>query len=173
MHARPLAAAAAAAAALVAIAVGPASAGTAPPPAEVSGDGIGAVTLGASYQQLRDAGLITRMTEGCELAGPGTRAASLRRPLAGGVDFTRRGTPRVRNVYATKGAEARGIGIGDRMRALRRAFPGAVVDRSTEETFQATLVRIPRSEGGRFEFLVDTKDRRVEAIGVPGIAFCE
>ncbi len=51
--------------------------------------------------------------------------------------------------------------------------PGAGVDRRTEDLFGVTLVRVPGGAGGRLDFAVDVRSRRVTHIGVPAVAFCE
>lgn len=169
---RPLAAAAVAAVATPLLAASATAGGSAP--AEITERGVGAVELGSTFRELRGAGLVGRMHAGCELAGPGTRAATLKRPLRGGVDLTRRGAARVRNITITGGAaEARGVAVGDTRRELRRAFPGVRFDHGTDETFGITLATVPRRAGGRIQFGVDTETRRVEVIGVPFVAFCE
>jgi hypothetical protein len=168
------AAVAAAATATVATATaGPSATAAQAPTIKITPKGVGAVKVGATFQELRDGGLVGRMGQGCELAGPGTRAAQLKRPLRGGVDFTRNGTARVRNITVTKGAAARGVGIGDTAAALRAAFPGARFDHGTDDTFGFTVVHIPKKAGGRLAFAVDVDSQRVELIGVPFIALCD
>lgn len=135
--------------------------------------GVGRVRLGATYASLRRRGLVGRLRSGCELGGPGTRAASLRSPLRGSVDLTRRSPHRVTNIVVTRGAAARGVGIGDRLAGITRAFPGRRVDRSTEEVVGITLVSVPRRAGGPLQFGLDVDTKRVTSIGVPGLAFCE
>src|SRR5690606_12981734 len=135
----------------------PATAQTDAPTAKITKRGVGDVRIGATFRELRDAGLVGRMHGGCELAGPGTRAADLRPTLRGSVDFTTSGKPRVRNVTVLAGGAARGVEVGDRGRKIRRAFPGARFDHSTDEVFGVTLVTVPRRAGGRLQFLVSTE----------------
>lgn len=56
--------------------------------------GVGAVRLGATYQQLRAARAIGPVRPGCELAGPKARSARLEPPLQGSVDLTQSSSPR-------------------------------------------------------------------------------
>jgi len=168
---------AAAVAGLGAAAIAPASA-SAPAgrhaPARITGAGVGEVKLGMTHRALRKKGLVGRLRPGCELGGPNTRSARLLAPLKGSVDFTSQGRPRkARTIFVTGGARARGIGVGATIAQIKAKFPKAVVDRSTEDTFALTLVRIPRSGGGRFHFAVDVETRRTTSIGVPFIPFCE
>lgn len=150
--------------------VAPAGAGT----PTISASGVGAVKLGKRYVILRRHGLVGKIRPGCELAGPNTRSAPLKRPLRGSVDLTRSSTRKVRNIMITRGGQtARGIAIGSTLEQIQAAYPGAEVDRNTEEVFQFTLVTVPRSEGGRFQFAVSTETGKTIAIGVPGIAVCE
>lgn len=65
------------------------------------------------------------------------------------------------------------MGIGATSAAIRAAYPKVVFDRSTEATFGIILARVPAGGGGRLEFAVDAKTKRVTLIGVPAIGFCE
>jgi hypothetical protein len=67
----------------------------------------------------------------------------------------------------------RGVGIGATIADIQNAYPSAIVDHSTEQTFKLTLVRIPGNGDGRIQFAVPLSTHRVSLIGVPFIAFCE
>lgn len=140
---------------------------------KITAAGVGKVPLGGSYRSLRASGLLGRLRPGCELGGPGMRSARLKAPLKGSVDLTRRTPRKVRAITVTGGASARGVGIGDRLADIRAAFPKAKVDRDTEETFGITLVRVPRSGGGRIQFAIDVDTKKITRIAVPAIQFCE
>jgi hypothetical protein len=43
----------------------------------------------------------------------------------------------------------------------------------TEVVFGVWLARVPRSAGGRITFSVPVSNKRIDAIGVPFIPFCE
>ncbi len=135
--------------------------------------GVGAVKLGRTYTSLRAAKLVGAIGPGCELAGPSTRSARLRSPLKGGVDFTQTSPRKVANIAVTSGATARGVGIGATASRIRRAYPKVVADRSTESVFAITLYKVPVSGGGRLQFAVDVKTKKVTTIGIPAIAFCD
>lgn len=136
----------------------------------ITKQGAGKVRVGARHDKLRDRGLVGRKVPGCELRGPGQRAARLRAPLRGSVDLTRGNPRRVRTILITGGdAQAKGVRVGSTRRAVRRAFPGAERDRSTEPVFGLTLF----TAGRRLQFAVDTGTREVVGIGVPRIPFCE
>ena len=139
---------------------------------KVTRSGVDGVKLGITYAQLRSAGLVGPIQPGCELA-PNTRGARLLAPLRGNVDFSRNAARRVTNITVTGGASARGIHVGSTRRAVKRAFPKVRFDHSTDETFGITLAKVPRGGGGRMQFAVDVKSKRVTLIGVPFIAFCE
>lgn len=139
----------------------------------VTPSGVGAVKLGKTYSSLRLTGLLGKITPGCELAGPNTRSAPLRAPLKGSVDLSTTSPRRVRAIVVRGGGAARGVGIGATSAAIRKAFPAARFDRSTEATFGITIARVPKSGGGRLEFAVDTRTRKVTLIGIPAIPFCE
>src|SRR4051812_23585573 len=140
---------------------------------KITPKGVGGVKLGATYKQLHDAGLIGKIHHGCELGGGNTRSANLKAPLKGQVNFTLHAPRKATDVSVQGGAKARGVGIGDKISDIKAAFPKAKVDHSTDHTFEITLVRIPKNGGGKLQFGVSTKTKRVELVGVPFIAFCE
>jgi hypothetical protein len=141
--------------------------------ARVTPAGVGMVKLGRTYTSLRAAGLLGKVGPGCELAGPNTRSAALRAPLRGSVDLTRGSPRKVARIVVNRGAAARGVGIGATSAAITAAFPEVVFDHSTEATFGVALARVPKRGGGRLEFAVEAKTKRVTLIGVPSIGFCE
>jgi hypothetical protein len=140
-------------------------------PKRITPRGVGKVKLGAKQRALHRKGLVSRMLPGCELAGPKARGSQLRKPLAGAVELTRSTPRRVRSIIVTKGATARGVGIGDRKADILAAYPKAKFDTSTQEVFRITLVRIPKDGGGRLQMAL--RKGRVSAFGIPYIAFCE
>ena len=142
-------------------------------PQKITKNGVGQVKLGMTFQELRDQGLVGRLRHGCELGGPNTRTARLRSPLRGDVDFTQTTPRKVTNVTIRRGARARGVKVGDRIRDIKAAYPKAKVNRDTEEIFGIWLVRVPRNGGGRITFAVDADTRKITLIGVPFIPFCE
>jgi|SRR5215217_1970163 len=135
--------------------------------AAITPTGVGDVQLGDSYRSVRDAGVVGKTHPGCELGDPRQRIAPLRAPLKGSITLTRK--RRVSNIYVTGGAAARGVKVRDRLRKVRRMFPSVKVDRSTEPTFGIALATAPIG----IQFAVGAKSRRVQAIGVPQIPFCE
>jgi hypothetical protein len=168
-----LAAAGAAGAGAAAVADQPASG--AATPQKITSERVGGVHLGDRHRTLRARGLVGPMGPGCELA-ENTRSARLRAPLKGAVHYTTRPNRprRVADITVTGGAAARGVGIGARARAIRRKFPDATFDHTTDSVFRLTLVTAPKRSGGpRLQFAVSTKTHRVELIGLPIIAFCE
>lgn len=140
---------------------------------KVTAGGVGQVKLGMTFKEARERGLIGRLRPGCEFGGPETRSASLRSPLSGFVDFTLTTPRRISNIYVRDGARARGVKVGDRIRDIKDAYPGAKVNRDTEDVFGVWLVRVPKSAGGRITFSVPVATKRIDAIGVPFIPFCE
>lgn len=163
---------ASAATALAAAAIAPALPVRATPQ-KITPAGVGAVKLGRTYTSLRAANLVGPIRPGCELAGPNTRSARLRSPLKGGVDFTQTSPRKVANIAVTGGATARGVGIGASASRIRRAYPKVVVDHSTESVFGITVYKVPSSGGGRLQFAVDAKTKKVTTIGIPVIPFCD
>jgi hypothetical protein len=139
----------------------------------ITAAGVGKVKLGKTFQELRTAGLIGRLRPGCELSGPNTRFARLKSPLQGTVDFTRTSPRRVKRVTVRGGAKARGVGIGATIAQIQAAFPQANIDHSTEQLFEITLVKIPKTGGGRIQFAVDVDTGKTILIAVPGLAFCD
>ena len=139
---------------------------------KVTPRGVGGVKIGATFTKLRQRHLVGRLHRGCELA-PNTRSARLLAPLKGSVDFNRKTPRRVADIQVKGGARARGVGIGATIADIQNAYPSAIIDHSTEQTFKLTLVKIPRNGGGRIQFAVPLSTHRVSLIGVPFIAFCE
>lgn len=166
-----------AAAGLATLAVGGASAlaitGTAAAPQKITAKGVGTVKIGKTFAELREDGLIGPLRKGCELGGPNTRSAKLKAPLKGNVNFTLKAPRKVTDITIRGGAKARGVGIGSTIPAIKAAFPKAKVDHSTDQVFQVTLVKVPKTGGGRITFAVDVNTKKTTLVGVPFIAFCE
>ena len=161
-----------AAAAAVAIASPPAARDSAA--AVITPTRVDGVHLGDTHADLLSRGKVGAIGPGCEFGGPNTRSAKLRAPLKGQVDYTLNSPRRVTTITITKGAKARGVGIGATIAAIKAEFPNAIVDHSTESVFQLTVVRTPkRPSGGRIMFGVSTQTHKTTIIGVPNIAFCE
>jgi hypothetical protein len=142
-------------------------------PKKITAQGVGQVKLGKTHKQLRAAGLVGRLQRGCELAGPQSRAANLKAPLEGSVNYSQDTPRRVEDIIVSGGGEARGVGIGDTIADIKAAFPRARVDRTQEDIFRVTLVNIPKGGGGRLQFAVDVDTKRVTLIGIPFVAFCD
>ena len=138
----------------------------------ITADGVGDVELGAKSSELRQAGLISRLRHGCELA-PHTRTAKLKPPLEGEVNFTLTTPRRVNDILVSGGAKASGVGIGSSKQKIKAAFPHVKFDHGTEDVFGITLAKVPKSDGGKLQFAVDVGSKKVTLIGVPFIAFCE
>ena len=140
----------------------------------ITARGADGVTLGKRHSVLRAQDRVGRLRTGCELAGPGTHAAKLRRPLRGTVDYRKSSPPRVKSLTITGGsAAAKGVRIGSTLADITAAFPHAKADHGTDATFGWTLVRVPKRDGGRMAFAVDVDSGQVSLIGVPVIAVCE
>ena len=139
----------------------------------ITNERVGQVRLGMTHQELRDAGLVGVLRRGCELEGPDERIARLRSPLRGFVEYSDTAPRRVENILVTRGARARGVGVGDRIKDIKDAYPGAKVNKQTEEVFGIWLVRVPKASGGLIRFAVPVDTKRISAIGVPAIPFCE
>jgi hypothetical protein len=140
---------------------------------KITASGTTHVKLGMTYQQLRNAGRVGKINHGCELAGPNARGALLNPPLKGSVDLSFSSPRKIKTITISGGATARGVGIGDKLADIKAAYPKAQVDHSTEEVFAITLVKIPKSGGGKLQFAVDTGSKKISLIGIPNIAFCE
>jgi hypothetical protein len=146
-----------------------ATAVAAPGAAKISGAGVDGVKVGASYTSLRLAHKIAKATRGCELAGPQARSAELLAPLKGSVDLTITRPRKVDTITVTGGAKAKGVGVGSTRAAVKHAFPKAKFRR----TLGITIAKVPKSEGGVFEFSLGPGGKKVDAIGIPHLAFCE
>jgi hypothetical protein len=154
-------------------AAAPGMTANAPAPKKITSKGVGQVKLGKTFAQLRAQHLVGKLRNGCELSGPNTKTSRLRSPLRGLVDWSKTTTRRAKNITVTRGAEARGVGIGDRIADIKAAFPKAIVDHSTEPIFGFTLVRIPKSGGGKMAFSVPLSTKKIDIIGVPRIPICD
>ena len=160
---------------VTALALGPAAA-TAAAPQKITFKGVGQVKLGMTHKQLREKGLVGKLRKGCELGGPDTRTARLRSPLKGSVNYTLTSPRRVNDITITGGAEARGVGIGDKLKDIKAKFPKREVDHSQEDVFQAFFVFIPKANPAgkvKMMFVIDKDTRKITSIGVPFVAFCE
>jgi hypothetical protein len=138
----------------------------------ITAKGVGKVKLGKTYKSLRRAKLIGKIGPGCELEGPRARTAKLRAPLEGSVDFSRGKARRVNHITVLGGAAARGVRVGDNQEDVLVEFPEAEVDRSTRDRFGVTIIRVPKSGGGRMEFVIG-RGAAVMSINLPGASFCE
>lgn len=139
----------------------------------ITPQGVGPIRLGARYSELQAKGLVESIGPGCEVAGPNTRAARLRPPLKGSVEFTLSEPRRVVTITIYGGAAARGVRVGAPIRAVRAAFPGVKIDRSGEETFGMTFFDVPHEKGGPIGFAVGKKTKRVEQIAIPNVSVCD
>jgi hypothetical protein len=140
---------------------------------KITASGVGKVPLGGTFRSLRASGLLGRPRPGCPLGGTDTRVARLKAPLKGTVDLTTHRPRKVRAITVTGGATARGVGIGDRIADIKAAYPKAKVDHDTEDVFEITLVKVPKSGGGRIQFAVDVDSKKITRISVPAVQFCE
>ena len=124
---------------------------------------MGKVKLGATHASLREQGLVGVLRPGCELGGDSTRAARLKAPLSGSVDYSLTNPRKVRAITIRGGAKAKGVGIGATIPQIKAKFPHAKVDHSLEDIGLFTIVRIPKRDGGRFMFGVDPDTKKTES----------
>jgi hypothetical protein len=139
----------------------------------ITPSGVGAVKLGATHTSLHVQHLVGKLIKGCELSGPGARSARLTAPLKGSVDVTLSAPRKVTDITVTGGAQARGVGVGAHIPAIKSAFPKAKVDHSKDQMFGLTFVTIPKNGGGKLQFGVSTKTHKVTLIAIPFIPVCE
>jgi len=135
--------------------------------------GAGKVKLGDGYKSLRARGLVEKITPGCELGGPNTRSARLKKPLLGSVNFTLKAPRKVTDIQIEGGAKARGVGVGSTIKQIKAKFPKAKVSHAVDDTVGITLVRIPKDGGGKMTFGVSTDSHQTVVIGVPRVAICD
>jgi hypothetical protein len=155
------------------LALGPGAA-IAAAPQKITGKGVGQVKLGKTFAQMRAKHLVGKLRDGCELSGPNTKFSKLRSPLRGTVDWSKTSTRRVKRITITGGsAAARGVRIGDKLADVKAAFPKAKVDHAAEPIFSITLVKVPKTGGGRMWFGIRTDTKKISRIGVPNLSFCD
>ena len=142
-------------------------------PKKITSKGVGQVKLGKTFAKLREQGLVGKLRKGCELGGPQTRSARLLAPLQGTVNFTLTNPRKATDITIRGGAEARGVGIGERIADIKAAFPKRKIDHSQEDVFGLTFVFVPKKNDPRLMFAVDVDTKRITLIGVPFIALCE
>jgi hypothetical protein len=140
---------------------------------KITPSGVDGVKLGSTYTALHAAGLVGKIGPGCEAGGPNTRSAPLVAPLKGSVDFSLTNPRKVTTISIRGGATARGVGIGATAAAIKAAFPKVKFDHSTESVFQVTIARVPKNGGGKLDFAINTKTKKVTLIGIPRVAFCD
>ena len=159
----------------LAVAAGATSGTSSKAAAKITPTRVDGVHLGDTHSDLRARGKVGPIRPGCELGGPNTRSAQLRRPLRGGVNYTLQNPRRVTSIAVRGGARARGIGIGATIPAIKAKFPNVTVNHQTDQLFQLTLVQTPKRprSGGQITFGVSTQTGRTTIIGVPLIPFCE
>lgn len=151
----------------------PAGTATAAQAQKVSHRGVGQVHIGMRFSKARDLGLVGPREEGCEF-NTSIDAAQLRAPLEGFVEFDRASPSRIRRISITGGsARARGVRVGDPLSKVQNRFPGAKV-RNVTQLGGFTFVRVPRSAGGKFDFLLKNGPKqRVRSIEIRRFAVCD
>jgi len=139
----------------------------------ITAKGVGPVKLGATAKSLQAKGLIGKLKTGCELAGPGTRAASVK-AFNGTVGFTMTKVRKV-DVIAVDGPgpQARGVEVGDTLPEIRKAYRTVEVDTSLQDTFGGDFVKVSKKAGGPIQFFVNAESGKIETIGVPSAPVCE
>jgi hypothetical protein len=140
---------------------------------KITPQGVGKVKLGAAAADLRAAGLIGRLKPGCELEGPNTRFARLKAPLKGTVDLSQNAARKVTGIHIRGGAAARGVGIGDRLADITAAFPARKVIHDAEPVFGITRVKIPKTGGGRMDFVIEVSTGKITSVDIPRLKLCD
>src|SRR4051794_23148635 len=85
----------------------------------ITARGIGGVKIGKTYTQLRKQKLIGKIRPGCELGGPNTRSALLKKPLVGSVEFSLTSPRKVVSITLSGGATAKGVGVGSTLSQIK------------------------------------------------------
>ena len=138
--------------------------------------GVGGLTLGRTLAQVRGAGLVGRVTPGCELASPRPYGARLRAPLQGFATFSgRAATSRLVSLVVTGGAATdRQVTIGTTAAKVRRAYPKARLQNSRAgDPIEIYAIVVARARRDRIWFVLDRPGGRVQSIHIPGPEFCE
>ncbi len=138
--------------------------------------GVGGLTLGRTLAQVRGAGLVGRVTPGCELASPRPYGARLQAPLQGFATFSgRAATSRLVSLSITGGAATdRQVTIGTTAAKVRRAYPKARLQNSRAgDPIEIYAIVVARARRDRIWFVLDRPGGRVQSIHIPGPEFCE
>jgi hypothetical protein len=149
-----------------------ASATASPSSEQITGTAVGAIKLGEPYAQVHAAALVGPIGPGCSL-NAGSKAARLRAPLTGNVEFGSSTARKVTDISVSAGANARGVTIGARLSAIRAGYRNVKVDRSTEKVFGVDVATVHPKAGGKISFAINDKTHKVILIGVPDIPFCD
>lgn len=129
----------------------PASALPADRAAYLGPQGYGALKLGMSLKAARKAGLVTKLTKA---QGPSCGSFTMKKTKASVYYEKKRG---VTAIFAAKSTRTpRGIKIGDRLKKVKKAYPGLKAGPNTH------YVRVPGNRKADYIFLFDSADRLYE-----------
>jgi hypothetical protein len=141
---------------------------------------LGALTIGMSQEAATATGMIEPFGPGCELAGPGQKAAELKAPLDGSVIADETGVTRL---YVRAGAitDPGAVQVGDALSEVRKAFGDAYTvtvdqDPDTVAMFGAWFAYVAKAgveDSNIFQVSVDPGTELVTALGAPYIPTCE
>jgi hypothetical protein len=136
--------------------------------------GVPGLRLGMRLDAIRRAGLIGALNPGCDLYSPLPFEATLRSPLGGVATFSgNTSSSKLIALEITAGAVTdRGIAIGSSAASVLRAYPGAIVQNSTEPlTFNA--IAFSRAGKSIIWFFLDRAGGHVRSFALPQPQFCE
>lgn len=139
----------------------------------ITAQGVGAVKIGSTLQELQAKKLVGGARKGCELS-PGERVAPLRRGLEGFAVFYPK--DRVIAVSVSGGAArtAAHIGVGSSVGEARAAYPQAPYDPPPPRApIQAGFVWVGGRAHPKITLVIDPDTHRVSEISVPFPNICE
>jgi hypothetical protein len=142
----------------------------------LSEKGVGGLKLGRSYAAIKKAGLIGKVTPGCELASPRPYGAKLRSPLKGFATFTGKAGHRVlSSLVITGGAKtAKGIKRGSTAAAIHAAYPTAKdLDSKSGDPIQIHAIVLKRNGKDKIWFVLSKHNGVLTEFGVPSLEICE
>jgi hypothetical protein len=141
--------------------------------ATLTAKGVGPIKIGATYASLKAAGLVGKLSPGCELVTPRESGAQLIGAIKGSATFNKK--QKLVAITVRKGAEtAKHVTIGDSAKSALAKYPGAKYQRaSVKDPIPYSSITVISGGNIQFSFLVSAKTQKIVELDVPTAQFCE